>query len=66
LKNHRIWSDPISISKSMSHEMVIVELLGGVVPNRFLGFAPKKHVNLSLKNLRLEVVIPTGVMRSIM
>jgi len=28
-------------------------------------WTPKKHVDLSLKKLRPEVVIPTGVMRSI-
>jgi len=35
--------------------------IAGQIPD----FAPKKHVDLSLKKLRPEVVIPTGVMRSI-
>ncbi|MHC4352336.1 MAG: hypothetical protein ACYS0H_06420, partial [Planctomycetota bacterium] len=45
--------------------MVVAEAFPGALLNRFLGFAPKRHIDFRVNEPRLHFVIPTGVMRSI-
>jgi hypothetical protein len=46
--------------------MVIAEAFPGALLNRFLVFAPEKHIDVWTNKARLHFVIPTEVMRSIM